>query len=207
MEPRELFEKMFAYYGPQNWWPGEGFEIAIGAILTQNTSWANVEKALANLKANNILTPEKILTCDDELLLQLIKSTGFYNQKAHYLKNLCELWIRNPKPSRKALLSVKGIGDETADSILLYLLSKAEFVIDAYTIRISRRIGFSKSYNKKFWKDFYMSKLDKDVQMFNEFHALFVEHGKRFCRKKDPLCCVCFLNTDCNYGKKAINRD
>ncbi len=204
MNPTELFEKMFVYYGPQNWWPGEGFEIAIGAILTQNTSWKNVEKALENLKNNNLLKPQEILECDDNILLELIKPAGFFNQKARYLKNLCELWVRNPEPSRKDLLSVRGVGDETADSILLYLFNKAEFVIDAYTVRISRRIGYSSSENRFFWKNFYMSKLNKDVQVFNEFHALFVEHGKRFCRKENPLCSTCFLNTNCNYGSRHL---
>ncbi|NHJ31931.1 MAG: endonuclease [Asgard group archaeon] len=201
MDPSELFEKMFAFYGPQNWWPGEGFEIAISAILTQNTSWKNVEKALKNLRNNNLLSPKSILECDDDLLLKIITPAGFYNQKAQYLKNLCKLWMSNPKPSREALLSVKGIGDETADSILLYLFNEAEFVIDAYTIRISNRLGYGKSENRRFWKDFYESRLEKDVKVFNEFHALFVEHGKRFCKKEKPLCPDCFLVKDCVFGK------
>ncbi|MCK5184404.1 MAG: endonuclease, partial [Candidatus Heimdallarchaeota archaeon] len=128
MQPRDLFEKMLAFYGSQNWWPGEGFEIAIGAILTQNTSWKNVEKALENLRNNNLLSPKSILECEDELLVEFITPVGFFNLKAQYLKNLCRLWISNPKPNRETLLSVKGIGEETADSILLYLLNEAEFV-------------------------------------------------------------------------------
>ena len=202
MQPRDLFEKMLAFYGSQNWWPGEGFEIAIGAILTQNTSWKNVEKALENLRNNNLLSPKSILECEDELLVEFITPVGFFNLKAQYLKNLCRLWISNPKPNRETLLSVKGIGEETADSILLYLLNEAEFVIDAYTMRISNRLGYDDSNDRKYWKNFYESKLDKDVSLFNEFHALFVEHGKRFCKKASPLCSICFLVKDCNYGIK-----
>lgn len=202
MQPRDLFEKMLAFYGSQNWWPGEGFEIAIGAILTQNTSWKNVEKALENLRNNNLLSPKSILECDNALLVELITPTGFFNLKARYLKNLCRLWISNPKPSRESLLSVKGVGEETADSILLYLLNEAEFVIDAYTIRISKRLGYGDSNNNKYWKNFYESKLDKDASLFNEFHALFVEHAKRFCKKEKPLCSVCFLVKDCEFGNK-----
>lgn len=204
MQPRDLFEKILSFYGSQNWWPGEGFEIAIGAILTQNTSWKNVEKALENLRHNNLLSPKSILNCDDELLVELIIPAGFFNLKAQYLKNLCRLWVRNPKPNREALLSVKGIGEETADSILLYLLNEAEFIIDAYTIRISKRLGYGDSNDRKYWKNFYESNLDKDASVFNEFHALFVEHGKRFCKKQKPLCSNCFLVEDCEYGK--INR-
>ena len=202
MQPRDLFEKMLAFYGSQNWWPGEGFEIAIGAILTQNTSWKNVEKALENLRNNNLLSPKSILECDNALLVELITPTGFFNLKARYLKNLCRLWISNPKPSRESLLSVKGVGEETADSILLYLLNEAEFVIDAYTIRISKRLGYGDSNNNKYWKNFYESKLDRDASLFNEFHALFVEHAKRFCKKEKPLCSVCFLVKDCEFGNK-----
>lgn len=202
MQPRELFKKMLAFYGLQYWWPGTGFEIAIGAILTQNTSWKNVEKALENLRCNNLLTPKNILKCDDDLLAELIKPAGFFNQKTQYLKNLCRLWISNPKPNRKALLSVKGVGEETADSILLYLFNEVEFVIDAYTIRISKRLGYGDSDNRKFWKNFYESRLDEDANLFNEFHALFVEHAKRFCKKEKPLCSVCFLVKECEFGNK-----
>ncbi|MBK5112534.1 MAG: endonuclease [Candidatus Heimdallarchaeota archaeon] len=206
MLPRELFEKMLSFYGPQNWWPGEGFEIAIGAILTQNTSWKNVEKAIENLREQNLLTPRGILDCDSDMLLKMITPAGFYNQKARYLKNISRLMISNSKPSRQALLSVKGVGEETADSILLYLFKEAEFVIDAYTIRISKRLGFGASDNRNYWKSFYESSLNKEVSLFNEFHALFVEHGKRFCKKEKPQCTNCFLAIDCEFGKKESNR-
>ena len=204
MHPKNLFEKLFSYYGEQGWWPGEGFEIAIGAILTQNTAWTNVEKALVNLKDKNLMTPESILEHPIENLQKLIKPAGYFNQKAQYLRNLCELWINNPNPSREELLAVKGIGEETADSILLYLLDEPEFVIDTYTVRISTRLGYGSIERKTFWKDFYENQLPKDVQMYNEYHALFVEHAKRFCRKNNPDCKNCFLQSDCLYGKKLI---
>ena len=205
MLPKDLFKRMSEYYGPQNWWPGEDFEIAIGAILTQNTSWSNVELAIANLKANGLLTPQKILETETSKLKELITPTGFFNQKTEYLKNLCNLWIRNSKPSRDELLNVKGVGEETADSILLYLLEQPEFVIDAYTIRISTRLGYSESKKKSYWKEFYESALDKNVELFNEFHALFVIHAKQFCKKNNPLCNSCFLNDVCDYGKGKID--
>ena len=169
MHPKILFEKLFAHYGKQEWWPGEGFEIAIGAILTQNTSWMNVEKALVNLKQKNLMEPKIILDCPIDELQELIKPAGYFNQKAHYLRNLCELWLNNPQPSRDELLAVKGIGEETADSILLYLLNEPEFVIDAYTVRISKRLGFGTSNKKAFWKQYYENQLPKDVQLFSWF--------------------------------------
>ncbi|NHJ47837.1 MAG: endonuclease [Asgard group archaeon] len=203
MHPNELFDKLFAYYGPQNWWPGEGFEIAIGAILTQNTSWKNVETALENLRKNDLLTPINILQANFEILKKLIAPSGFFNQKAQYLLNLCKLWVNNNNPTREELLAVKGIGEETADSILLYLLNQPEFVIDAYTVRISNRLGLSVSNSKKYWKDFYEAVISKSVSIYNEFHALFVIHAKTYCKKNTPDCFNCFLEKDCSFGLKA----
>jgi endonuclease-3 related protein len=201
MDPYQLYTKMFSYYGKQDWWPGEGFEIAIGAILTQNTSWSNVELALANLKQKDLLTPNKILKYPITHLRDLIAPAGFFNQKTQYLHNLCELWVKNPQPTREELLAVKGIGAETADSILLYLLNIPEFVIDAYTVRISTRLGFGTSEKKAEWKNFYENSLPKDVQLYNEYHALFVIHAKRFCKKNNPDCQNCFLHSDCQFGR------
>ncbi|MBD3191385.1 MAG: endonuclease [Candidatus Heimdallarchaeota archaeon] len=202
MEPKELYDKLLSYYGPQHWWPGEGFEIAIGAILTQNTSWTNVEKALANLRKHKLLSPRRILDCDLAFLKKQLTPAGYYNQKAVYLRNLSQLWLIHSNPTREQLLSVKGIGAETADSILLYLLAQPEFVIDAYTVRISNRLGFGNSTKKNYWKRFYEQKLEADVHLYNEFHALFVIHAKIFCKKQDPLCQTCFLQEKCACGKK-----
>jgi len=202
MDPLQLYAKMFTYYGKQDWWPGEDFEIAIGAILTQNTSWSNVEKALVNLKEKDLLTPDKILNTPTDILRDLITPAGFFNQKTQYLRNLCELWVKNSQPTREELLAVKGIGEETADSILLYLLNLPEFVIDNYTIRISTRLGFGTSNKKPDWKLFYENSLQKDSQLYNEYHALFVIHAKQFCKKNNPDCQNCFLQSDCRFGKK-----
>ncbi|HUT81807.1 MAG TPA: endonuclease [Candidatus Bathyarchaeia archaeon] len=202
MNPVELYDKLFIHYGSQNWWPGEGFEIAIGAILTQNTSWKNVEKAIENLRKTDLLDPHKIVKSNLVFLKEQINPAGFYNLKAKYLKNLSELWIKNPNPSRNELLEIKGISDETADSILLYLLQKPEFIIDAYTIRISNRIGMGLSTNKHYWKIFYQENLPKEVKLYNEFHALLVKHAKSLCLKRTPLCLSCFLHTKCAYAKE-----
>jgi len=201
MDPNLLFRKMYNHYGDQNWWPGEGFEIAIGAILTQNTSWSNVEKALANMRSNNLLTPLAIVQCEEANLLEQIRPAGFFNQKAKYLKNLSKLWMTNSTPSRDELLAVNGVGPETADSILLYLLNQPEFVIDAYTIRISKRLGIASFSNYKDWKSFYEESIEKNLEIYNNFHALFVVHAKNFCKKNNPLCKQCFLNGDCQYIK------
>lgn len=199
MTPLELYKRLLSYYGPQNWWPGEGFEIAIGAILTQNTSWNNVEKALENLRENNLLTPKAILSCDENVLKKHIAPAGFYNQKAQYLYNLCNLWLKNSTPSRDELIAVKGIGEETADSILLYLFERPFFVIDKYTIRICRRLGFGSNKSKQYWKIFFEQKLPATTQLYKEFHALLVQHAKTFCLKRNPDCSHCFLQKDCDY--------
>ncbi len=201
LTPKVLFEKLLAYYGAQNWWPGEGFEIAVGAVLTQNTSWQNVELALENLRENDLLSPQKILECKLDNLKKLIAPAGFFNQKALYLRNLSKFFQRNPQPTREELLSVKGIGEETADSILLYLFNQPEFVVDAYTVRISNRLGFSEAKAKRFWKQYYENALEPDPRLFNEFHALLVQHAKTFCFKNNPRCSDCFLQDDCVFGK------
>lgn len=205
MDPNTLFKKMLLFYGDQYWWPGEGFEIAIGAILTQNTSWSNVEKAIENLRKTALLEPQAILQSKEDFLKEQIKPSGFFNQKSICLKNLSELWVENPNPTRRELLAIKGIGDETADSILLYLLNTPEFVIDSYTIRISERIGLGSFQSKSKWKDFFEKKIEKKVAIYNEFHALFVIHAKTFCKKNNPLCGNCFLREDCLFGKMSVD--
>ena len=197
----DLYKLLFTHYGSQNWWPGKGFEIAIGAVLTQNTSWSNVEKALENLRRNDLLEPLAIAQCDLDFLKEQIKPSGFFNQKGQYLKNLSLLWLENQTPSREELLAVKGIGEETADSILLYLLKEPEFVIDAYTKRICERLGFGSFSSYSLWKNFFEENLMKDEQFFNEFHALFVIHAKTFCKKTNPLCSDCFLHKKCLFNK------
>lgn len=205
MDPNTLFSKMHLFYGDQEWWPGEGFEIAIGAILTQNTSWNNVEKAMENLRKTALLNPEVILQSKKDFLKEQIRPSGFFNQKSIYLRNLSKLWVENQNPTRKELLAVKGIGAETADSILLYLLNTPEFVIDTYTIRVSERIGFGSFQSKSKWKEYFEENIEKNVYVYNEFHALFVIHAKTFCKKNNPICNNCFLRDNCLFGKMSLD--
>ncbi len=200
----EIYRRLYRTFGPQHWWPGETpFEIAVGAILTQNTNWGNVEKAIENLKRDKALNVESINNMKTERLASLIKPAGYFNVKAKRLKAFIS-FLRNEyhgslksmkkdemQTLRVRLLQVHGVGPETADSILLYALEKPVFVIDAYTKRILSRhilMEYDKSY-EEFQKIFHSS-LKKDVKLFNEYHALFVRLGKTYCRKK-PICKGC----------------
>jgi endonuclease-3 related protein len=201
-----IYNLLFARFGPQHWWPGDSpFEIIIGAILTQNTNWANVEKAIANLKKANVLTPAKLHHLDIKKLASLIRPAGYYNIKAKRLKNFLDWLFENYSGQlknlenaptdqlRNDLLSVKGVGPETADSILLYAFSRPVFVIDAYTARICSRhnlIDEGADYHQI--QELFESNLHADVQLFNEYHALLVRLGKDFC-KPTPKCDACPL--------------
>ena len=140
-----IYKKLLQEYSAQNWWPtisnNQKFEIVIGAILTQNTSWKNVEKAILNLKKHNLISPKAIIKTPKTKLAELIRSSGYYNQKAERLKSISKFFIENKSPAREQLLNIKGVGPETADSILLYAYQKPVFVIDSYTRRIFSRIG------------------------------------------------------------------
>jgi len=209
----EIYDKLFACYGPQNWWPAdEPFEIIIGAILTQSAAWVNVEKAITNLKESNTLSSEALRRMSESELAQLIYPSGYYNAKAVKLKafaqwfgeqfgdDLDELAIADIDSLRQQLLSVHGIGPETADSIILYAAGKPVFVIDAYTRRIIDRIGLSPDKdNYDSYQAFFMRNLPLDVQLFNEYHALLVCLGKNVCRKK-PQCDACCLKEMCKLG-------
>lgn len=194
----EIYQLLFDRFGPQHWWPGDtDFEIIIGAILTQNTSWANVEKAIENLKSANLLSPEKIHKLGLPQIAQLIKPAGYFNIKAKRLKNFVSWLFENYNGNLKGLerigtgqlrvelLAITGVGPETADSILLYALKRPIFVVDAYTARITVRHGLIEldaGYEQL--RDLFRSNLPQDVQLFNEFHALLVKLGKEFCRQK-----------------------
>ena len=194
----EIYQLLFDHFGPQNWWPGETqFEIITGAILTQNTNWANVEKAIANLKSAHLLTPEKLHHLDLSKLAELIRPAGYYNIKAKRLKNfvnwlfqnydgkLTNLGNLNTDQLRAELLAIKGVGRETADSILLYAFNREIFVIDAYTARIAVRHGLIEpeaDYERL--RELFQSNLPQDIQLFNEYHALLVRLGKEFCKTK-----------------------
>ena len=194
----EIYQILLERFGPQHWWPGETqFEIILGAILTQNTSWANVEKAIANLKAADLLSPARLHEFDIARLAELIRPAGYFNIKAKRLKSflnwlfdryhgeLADLEHINTQQLRAELLAVKGIGPETADSILLYAFGRPVFVVDAYTARISvrhRLIEPDAGYEQL--QDLFQSNLMPDAQLFNEYHALLVRLGKEFCKPK-----------------------
>ena len=202
----EIYKLLFERFGPQHWWPGQSpFEIIVGAILTQNTNWANVEKAINNLKAANLLTPEKMHNLDISELAQLIRPAGYFNIKAKRLKNFIEWLFKNhdgqlenlenirTEQLREELLAIKGVGPETADSILLYALDRPIFVVDAYTARIATRHGLIEAgCDYEQLQDLFQSNLPEDVKLFNEYHALFVRLGKEFCNPK-PKCPGCPL--------------
>jgi endonuclease-3 related protein len=202
----EVYQLLFDRFGPQHWWPGETqFEIIAGAILTQNTNWANVKKAIANLKSAHLLTAEKLYHLDLSQLAELIRPAGYYNIKAKRLKNfvnwlfqkydgqLTNLEDLNTGQLRAELLAIKGIGPETADSILLYVFNREIFVIDAYTARIACRHGLIQpDADYEQLRELFQSNLPQDSQLFNEYHALLVRLGKEFCRPK-AKCSACPL--------------
>jgi len=201
-----LYSQLLKHFGPQKWWPtktkNRRFEIIIGAILTQNTAWRNVERAIDNLIAKNLLDPEKIAKTKKEILAKLIRSAGYYNQKAERLILAARFFTKtNSLPTREQLLAIKGIGPETADSILLYAFNKPYFVIDAYTRRILSRFGLIKgNENYTELQNFFHKYLPLDQELFKEYHALLVELAKQFCRKK-PRCASCPIRRLCNSVK------
>ncbi|MCM8789749.1 MAG: endonuclease III domain-containing protein [Candidatus Omnitrophica bacterium] len=202
-----IYKKLYKYFGPQRWWPADSkFEVILGAILTQNTNWQNVEKAIRNLKRKNLINIKKLHKLPLKKLANLIKPSGYYNIKSKRLKSFLRFFIDSYGASlkkmhledsqvlRQKLLSVNGIGKETADSILLYALNKPVFVVDAYTKRIFLRHGFIKEgpdYDEI--QNLLMKNLKKDVKLFNEYHALLVRLGKEFCLKNKPRCNICPL--------------
>lgn len=182
-----LIETILKWQKSPDWWPGNGvFEIAVSAVLTQNTNWKNVEKAMSNLNQAKIEGWKELVECDN--LENIIKPAGFYKSKASTLRSLGTLFITNPEPTREDLLRVKGIGPETADSILLYALGKPAMVVDAYTMRILENCGIVKeklSYEQA--RTMLLSalgELSDDVNVLKRLHAGFVEIGKRFCKKQ-----------------------
>ena len=201
-----IYRTLLDYYGPQKWWPGEGLEIAIGAVLTQQTSWKNVEKALEKLRDADCLSINCLKEISKEELEKLILSSGYYKVKANRLKNLIMLLVEKPNPSRAELLSVNGLGPETADSILLYWFEKLYFVIDTYTFRIFNRLGIYEEKNYLKLQRIFMNKLPNDIQLYKEYHALIVKHAKECCLKKSPKCDICVINSQCDYYKKLGNR-
>ena len=201
-----IYSRLYRAYGPQHWWPGETpFEVAVGAILTQNTNWGNVEKAISNLKRAGSLHPKDIERMSPERLAGLIRPAGYYNIKTKRLKNFIHLlWSEyggcmeemkreEPGEIRTKLLGVNGVGPETADSIMLYALDKPVFVIDAYTKRVLSRhniLGHDDSYDT--YQELFHRNLRRDLRLYNEYHALFVRVCKEHCRT-EPHCEGCPL--------------
>ncbi len=202
----EIYDTLYKAFGPQDWWPGDTpFEVAVGAILTQNTNWGNVEKAINNLKKEKVLNADILNKMPHKRLASIIKPAGYFNIKAKRLKNFLAFLSNHYKGSMKKmktgeiqalrnnLLDVNGVGPETADSILLYALEKPVFVIDAYTKRVLQRHGLAPgkaAYHEL--QELFHKNLPRDVNLYNEYHALFVMVGKDFCKPK-PKCDICPL--------------
>ncbi|NQU19167.1 endonuclease III domain-containing protein [bacterium] len=200
-----IYKKLYSYFGKQYWWPAKTkLEVVVGAMLTQNTAWPNVEKAIANLKRKRLLSFQKLSKAKISELANLIKPAGYFNVKARRLKNILEFIqaryqgnLRNMQRVeiqvlRNQLLSVNGIGPETADSILLYAFDKPIFVVDAYTKRIFSRleiVSSNSTYDEI--QSIFMKSLRRNVYLFNEYHALIVRLGKDYCRKTNPRCNEC----------------
>jgi len=207
-----LYELLYDSWGEQHWWPAESRdEIIIGAILTQNTNWNNVVKALNALKSENLCSLTAIRKPETAKIAKLIRPSGYYNVKAERLKVLVSVIIEKNyekmtlQDARKSLLAVKGVGNETADSILLYAFNKPIFVIDAYTIRILQRIYPKlecKNYND--YQELFHRNLPPDYLLFNEFHALLVKLGKTLCRKSKPHCQECPLASEIDNANSFV---
>ncbi len=199
-----VYHDLYRVFGPQNWWPGDSpFEIMVGAILTQNTRWENVHRALADIKQEGLMSPHDLLR-HQRRIPRLIRRSGFYNVKSKRLTAFLTYFVesyngdtalmqqKNRTVLRSELLGVEGIGRETADCILLYALSHPVFVIDAYTRRIFSRHGFF-AYNAPYdeLQQLFHDNLPRDAKIYNEYHALLVRLGKGYCKKNEPRCTVC----------------
>ncbi len=204
---RGLYDALLAAYGPQGWWPADTpFEVAVGAILTQNTNWRNVERAIVNLKREGVLDPAALAGMDPERLAELIRPAGYFRVKAGRLQNFVRMLVEDfggrldglfalsTEELRERVLAVRGVGPETADSIVLYAAGRPVFVVDAYTARVLYRHGLLEpptTYEEI--QDLMADPLPEDPDLFGEYHALLVEAGKRQCKKRAPVCDGCPL--------------
>lgn len=203
----EVYERLLRRFGPQKWWPGESpFEVLVGAVLVQNTAWRNVERAIDNLRDAGVMAPTKLYALTEQELAELIRPAGYYQVKARRLRNLLRLVVERYDGSletmfqrdlgalRAELLSVSGVGPETADAILLYAGGLATFVVDTYTHRVLARhgwIGYDADYHAI--QDYFAATLPQDTALYNEYHALLVRLGKEYCHKTAPKCSECPL--------------
>jgi len=201
---------LFEAYGNPNWWPGDtAFEVAVGAVLTQRTSWANAEKSIRNLKSAGLLSPEAMASSRTAVLEEVVRPSGFYRQKARYLRSFSQFVVQSyggkmermksspVAPLRAELLELPGIGPETADSILLYALGRASFVVDAYTYRLMTRLGWERLGDYGDLKVVFERALESDVKALSDMHALIVIHCRTKCRKT-PDCLGCPLGSVCS---------
>ena len=207
MKALDVYKRLLDAFGPQHWWPAQSpFEVMVGAVLVQNTSWNNVIKAIENLRQADLLEPHALAAVAAEELEELIRPAGYFRIKARRLHNLIAFLVdrydgsmeamfqTDPAALREALLAVNGIGPETADSILLYAGNLPRFVVDTYTHRVLSRhgwIAFDADYHQL--QQFFEDRLPGDAALFNEFHALLVRLGKDYCRKQSPRCAECPL--------------
>jgi len=208
-----IYKKLYAHFGPQKWWPADtAFEVIIGAILTQNTNWKNVEKAISNLKSAKVLNPKAILESRKSKIEKLLKPSGYYRQKAKkltifvkhlfvkYKGKLNLMFDKSTNQLREELLAIHGIGPETADSIILYAAGKRSFVVDAYTKRIGNRIGLYQTVDYHEIKAYFEKNLPRSLEIYKEYHALLVELAKNYCRST-PLCKPCPLSKSCKFSR------
>lgn len=214
---RVVYDLLYIEHGPQHWWPGDTpFEIMVGAILTQNTAWINVERAIANLKSARALNAHAILKMAPKRLARHLTPSGYFNVKTIRLKNLCKWFLGSggfrplrrmqTEALRRDLLDVHGIGPETADDILLYAFERPVFVIDAYTRRLFGRLGLLDARQAyEVLRACFENALGPDVMLFSEYHALIVRHAKEICRPK-PRCDDCCLATRCQSGSPLSSR-
>jgi len=231
----EIYSTLLKNYKKQGWWPifnvkkgiseyglnaprndSDIFEIIIGAILTQNVAWKNVETALKNLKGKKLLSPQNLHNTENSIIASCIRPSGYYNQKTKKIKNFLDwfstinysfdkLKIIKTNILREILLNINGIGQETADSILLYGLNRKIFVIDAYTKRMFSRLNLISSHESySSIQDFFHREFSGTLKRYNEYHALIVAHGKDIC-KKEPLCNACYFNSSCDFNNTSFN--
>ncbi len=210
MSPTDIYNRLLNHYGPQNWWPADSaFEVMVGAVLVQSTAWRNVELAIDNLRVARSLSPEAIRELSPSELERLIRPSGFYRVKARRLMALCEylgdqyadslelMRERHTHDLRRELLNVHGIGEETADDILLYALGQPVFVIDAFTRRVLHRLGWCElAATYSHLQTLFHDRLPRNAELYNEYHALIVRHGNTTCKKR-PDCGGCPLLSDC----------
>ncbi len=207
---QKVYLELRMQQGELGWWPAESvFEILVGAVLTQNTAWTNVEKAIQSLKEGGLLSPQAILGCENEILANRIRSSGYFNVKAKRLRAVCEWYVLNGEFEaisqwstdllRESLLQVHGVGPETADDIILYAFKRPVFVVDAYTRRMFSRLGLTQAkQDYESLRAVFENNLEPDAQLFGDYHAHIVEHAKNICKVK-PSCTECVLNRLCCY--------